>query len=99
MAGRDSGSSNGRVRRATTAAKLRRIAAASLLCVLAACATGPQAPLLSPLGVAKRYGYTEAAFGPAKVQVTYVGPVRQSSTYAVERDPDVNAARTQAYDL
>ena len=95
----DRGGSDGRVPTATATAVLRRIVAASLLGVLAACATGPQMPLLSPLAVAKRYGYAEATFGPAKARVTYVGPVRQSSANAVERDPDVNASRTQAYDL
>jgi hypothetical protein len=99
MAARDRGSIYGWARTATGAVALRRLAAAALVCLLAACATGPQAPLLSPLNVAKRYGYTEATFGPAKVQVTYVGPSRQSSVYASERDPDANAARTQAYDL
>jgi hypothetical protein len=102
MTARDSGSSSDgwiRTAAATGAAALRRLALVSLLCLLAACAAGPQAPLLSPLDVAKRYGYTEATLGPAKIQVTYVGPSRQSSVYASEREPDANAARTQAYDL
>jgi hypothetical protein len=66
---------------------------------LAACASGPKPPLMSPIAVGKNYGYSEVQTGDNQYEVTYTVPVRQSTRAVSQRQADATAARTQGYDF
>jgi hypothetical protein len=66
---------------------------------LAACATGPRPPLMSPIAVTRDFGFSEVATGENSFTVTYTMPVRRSFLSAGQRQVDSAAARTQAYDF
>jgi hypothetical protein len=74
-----------------------RLAALALAGLLASCASGPQAPLLSPIEEAHSYGYRDAQTGPDSYEVTYLGPSQETLRLSPEADAD--AARTRAADL
>ena len=77
-----------------------RLAAVALVLALAACATGPAYPLLTPLGTAKDFGYAETPQGADRYSITYVTPTALSSAFGgAPRDPDAVAARTLGYDM
>src|SRR5258708_39363843 len=68
-----------------------------LAVALAACETVPPAPLLSPLEVAKSYGYSEVSLGEDRDQVTFVGPTRRSLRSEASRQPVAAEEATPAY--
>jgi hypothetical protein len=70
-----------------------------LAAALAACETTPSAPLLSPLGVAKYYGYGETPLGEDRYEVSFVGPTRRSTRAEATRQQVAAEQRTQAYDF
>src|ERR1700680_4696640 len=71
----------------------------ALTAALAGCETTPPPPLMSPLQVAKSYGYADAAVGDNRYQVTYVGPNRRSLRSVEARQAVGAAERTQAFDF
>jgi hypothetical protein len=73
--------------------------AAFVMLGLAACETGPQAPLLSPLAQTKRYGYAETQRGPDALEVSYLGPTRRTVRFEPDRAADADAARAQSTDM
>lgn len=75
--------------------------AASLLILLgvAACASEPPPPLMSPLAEARHYGYTEKPLGGSTWQVRYVGPQIPTSRNRAAREVDSDAVKAQARDL
>jgi len=70
-----------------------------LAAALAACETLPPAPLLSPLNVAKYYGYGETPLGGDRYEVSFVGPTRRSTRAEAGRQQIAGEERTQAYDF
>ena len=66
---------------------------------LAACDTVPLPPALSPLAVAKYYGYSELPLGDEQYQVTYVGPYRRSLRSAGPAQEASAAQRTMVFDF
>jgi hypothetical protein len=63
------------------------------------CATAPAPPLLSPLAVAKDYGYSETATGDGRYQVTFVAPPQRTGRSIDMRAETTAALRKQAFDL
>jgi len=79
---------------------ITRLAALALVLALAACATGPAYPLLTPLTTAKQFGYAETQQGADRYSVTYITPTALSSALAgAPQDPDAEAARTLGSDM
>ncbi len=74
-----------------------RLSAGVLALVLASCATGPSYPLLSPLALARSFGYAETPRGEDRYSVTYITPTRYS--LAAPGAGDAEAARTLGYDM
>jgi hypothetical protein len=75
-----------------------RLAVAALLLALAACATGPAYPLLTPLTTAKEFGYAETPRGGDRYSITYITPTDFTQP-GVPRDIDADAARALGYDM
>ncbi len=81
-------------------ANSRRAGAILLALVLGGCATGPTAPLYSPLETAKTHGYVETRLDERHVRVTYVAPRVRTYAYPTpRRDRDADAQIALAYDL
>ncbi len=77
-----------------------RLAALALILALAACASGPAYPLLTPLTTAKEFGYAETQRAADRYSVIYITPTALSSALAgAPQDPDAEAARTLGYDM
>jgi hypothetical protein len=66
---------------------------------LAACDTTPSPPAMSPLTVARYYGYTDVPLGDARYQVSYVGPYRRSLRSPGPVQETSAAQRTMVYDF
>ncbi|MCP4316533.1 MAG: hypothetical protein GY789_11090 [Hyphomicrobiales bacterium] len=67
--------------------------------VLAACASEPPPPLMSPLSEAGRYGYSDKKTGRDSYEVTYSGPSIRTGSTRAGREGDRKAAKAQTYDL
>jgi hypothetical protein len=65
---------------------------------LTACA-GPAPPLMSPLQVARNYGYSEVPIGDGRYRVSYLAPYYRTLRSPRSEDAASNAARTQALDF
>lgn len=76
-----------------------RIALLTLAAALASCATTPEPPPMSPLQIAKYYGYTEAQLGEERYQVSYVGPNRRSLRSPGPVQENAAAERSMAFDF
>jgi hypothetical protein len=70
-----------------------------LAAALASCDTTPLPPPMSPLEVAKYYGYADVPLGDARYQVTYVGPYRRSLRSAGSVLEANTTQRTMVYDF
>src|SRR5271166_6059192 len=73
--------------------------ALALTVLLAACATPPGPPLLSPVDLAHNYGYSDTAKGENHFIVNYLGPSNSSSVAPTQHESDAEQARTQAFDF
>jgi hypothetical protein len=73
--------------------------ATTVTLALAACDTAPLPPAMSPLAVAKYYGYSELPLGDERYQVTYVGPYRRSLRSPGPVQEASAAQRTMVYDF
>jgi hypothetical protein len=78
---------------------VRWIGIVAMVLALAACATGPKPPLMSPIAVTRDYGFSEVQTGENSYDVTYTMPVQRSFLSASQNQADNVAARTQAYDF
>jgi hypothetical protein len=63
------------------------------------CTTAPAPPLLSPIEVAKSYGYSEVPLGDDHYQVTYVAPADRTGRSVDARAATIAAERKLAFDL
>jgi hypothetical protein len=82
--------------------RLAVFAALAVAGLLAGCATEPLTPpppLMSPLALAKDYGYASVALPGAEIQVTYLGPRRRVPVRRAERAPYLDRAKAEAADL
>jgi hypothetical protein len=70
-----------------------------LAALASGCTIGPSAPLLSPVEIAKSYGYSETALGDTRYQVTYVAPAQRTGRSVDVRAATTAAERKLAYDL
>ncbi len=77
----------------------RAIGLLVVLVVLADCATGPPAPLMSPIQVAGAYGYSEVPIGGNRYAVSYTGPSQRTLRTPNARQETAAAEHTQAYDF
>ncbi len=86
------------------APRMCRMLARSILALiavagLAACATGPRPPLMTPLTPGVDYGYAEEAVGDARYRITYVTPSLRTAFDREGRKGDAAWARALALDL
>ncbi|HZS84097.1 MAG TPA: hypothetical protein VFA50_14580 [Stellaceae bacterium] len=72
---------------------------ALLALALAACELAPSPPLMSPIQVAKYYGYSEVPIGNGRYDVSYLGPSHRSLRSPTAWEATSAAERTQAYDF
>src|SRR5690606_23146247 len=70
-----------------------------LTLLLGACQSAPAPPLMSPIEATRSYGYAERQLAPDRWEVTYVGPIRNTSRFPGPREADEAAARAQVFDL
>ena len=75
------------------------IALLTVAAALASCETTPPPPPMSPLQVAKYYGYAEMPQGDDRYQVSYVGPNRRSLRSPGAAQENGAAERTMAFDF
>jgi hypothetical protein len=74
------------------------LAGCALAIGIAACAE-PALPLLSPIELARRYGYSETPTGDARYRISYIGPYRRGIRSESNTAPAVDALRNQAIDF
>ena len=79
--------------------RLDTIALTLVTGLLAACETGPRAPLMSPISAGAGYGYDETVVDEGRFEVRYSGPRQRSWSSRQKRDADVAAARELTYEL
>jgi hypothetical protein len=70
-----------------------------VLAILAGCAIGPSAPLMSPIQVAGTYGYSEVPVGGNRYAVSYLGPSQRTLRSPNARQETAATEHTQAYDF
>ncbi|MDB5408413.1 MAG: hypothetical protein JWL84_3325 [Rhodospirillales bacterium] len=85
------------MRRSATAATMAGFFCVALLA--SGCASGPPAPLLSPIEVGQDHGYSEVALGGDRYQVTYVVPPQRSGRSSDIRAAAIAAERKLALDM
>ena len=66
---------------------------------LSGCANSPGYPLMTPLQVAKDFGYTERPVDNGRYEVTYVVPPTNAIGYRYDLQPSIDQAKTMAFDL
>ncbi len=77
----------------------RAIGTVAIFCAVSGCESGPPPPLLSPIAVAGRYGYSDVPLGDNRYQVSYIGPSQRSLRSTAARQETNAAERTQAFDF
>lgn len=73
--------------------------ALSLLLLLAACASGPQYPLYSPLAVTGSFGFTEQRVSNTSYRVTYITPKHTAYSPYARSEPRRSSQLTLANDM
>jgi len=76
-----------------------RIGLVVILALLADCAIGPSAPLMSPIAVAGAYGYFEVPTGSNRYAVTYTRPSQRTLRSPNARLETAAIERRHAYDF
>jgi hypothetical protein len=77
----------------------RSLAVLAILLALAACSSGPTAPLFSPIEGNGQYGYSDQSLAEDRVAVTYTGTTRQGFGYAGRNSEIERKAVDEAVDL
>jgi hypothetical protein len=76
-----------------------RFALFAIVAMSTACTNGPAAPLMSPIEVARSYGYSEVPIGDNRYAVSYTGPSQRTLRSPNARQETGAVEHTQAYDL
>lgn len=81
------------------ARRFRRGGFVALTIALSACATQPAPPLMSPIQIAKSYGYSEVPLGDNRYEISYVGPYQRGARLSDGPRQAGAAERAQAFDF
>ena len=73
--------------------------ALALLLLLAACASGPQYPLYSPIALTGTFGYSEQRISTTVYRVTYITPRRTAYSPRANAEPQRSSLLTLANDM
>lgn len=79
--------------------RLQMPVALTLLLLLAACASGPQYPLYSPLAVTGSFGFSEQRVSNTAYRVTYITPKRTAYSPYANSEPRRSSLLTLANDM
>lgn len=79
--------------------RLQVPAALALLLLLAACASGPQYPLYSPLAMTGTFGFSEQRVSNTAYRVTYIAPRRTAYSPYANAEPRRSSLLTLANDM
>jgi hypothetical protein len=71
----------------------------AIVALVTACTSDPAPPLMSPIEVARSYGYSEVPIGDNRYAVTYTGPSQRTLRSANARQETGAVEHTQAYDF
>jgi len=75
------------------------LAALAGLALLGGCASTPSYPLLTPLDVARSFGYSDTHLPDGRYEVTYVAPAQQGYGYRFDQSPTERQGKVLAYDM
>ena len=67
--------------------------------LLGSCATGPSYPLLTPVDVARSFGYSDIHLPDGRYEVSYVAPAQQGFGYRLDQGPTERLGKSLAYDM
>lgn len=76
------------------------VAALALVGVLlGGCATGPSYPLLTPVEVARSFGFSDTRLADGRYEVSYVAPALRGFGYRFDQSPTEQQGKSLAYDM
>ncbi|GGF39175.1 hypothetical protein GCM10011611_51920 [Aliidongia dinghuensis] len=67
--------------------------------LLAACAAQPTYPLLTPVDVARSFGYSDIRLPDGRYEVSYVAPAQQGYGYRFDQSPTERMGKSLAFDM
>ena len=67
--------------------------------VLGGCATGPSYPLLTPVDVARSFGFSDTRLPDGRYEVSYVAPAQQGYGYRFDQSPTERQGKALAFDM
>lgn len=74
-------------------------ALAGLGALLGGCATGPAYPLLTPVDIARSFGFSDVRLPDGRYEVSYVAPAQQGYGYRYDQSPTERQGKALAYDM
>lgn len=74
-------------------------ALATLGALLGGCATGPSYPLLTPVDVARSFGFSDTRLPDGRYEVSYVAPAIQGFGYRFDQSPTEKQGKSLAMDM
>jgi hypothetical protein len=74
-------------------------ALATLGVLLGGCATGPNYPLLTPVDVARSFGFSDTRLPDGRYEVSYVAPALQGYGYRYDQGPSEKQGKSLAFDM
>jgi hypothetical protein len=74
-------------------------ALAGLILLLAGCAAAPSYPLLTPVDVARSFGFSDVRLPDGRYEVSYVAPAQQGYGYRFDQSPTERQGKTLAFDM
>jgi hypothetical protein len=74
-------------------------ALAGLSLLLGACAETPSYPLMTPVDVARSFGYSDIRLPDGRYEVSYVAPALQGFGYRFDQSPTERQGKSLAYDM
>jgi hypothetical protein len=72
---------------------------AGLSALLGGCATGPSYPLLTPVDVARSFGFSDVHLPDGRYEVSYVAPAQQGYGYRFDQSPTERQGKKLAFDM
>jgi hypothetical protein len=67
--------------------------------LLGGCASGPSYPLLTPVEIARSFGYSDIRLPDGRYEVSYVAPAMQGYGYRYDQSPTERQGKALAYDM
>ena len=66
---------------------------------LGSCASGPSYPLLTPVDVARNFGFSDTRLPDGRYEVSYVAPAMQGFGYRYDQSPTEKQGKSLAFDM